>query len=155
LTHIGVGTTAPDFSLTALDGKTYSLASLLHKGPVVLTFFKISCPVCQFTFPYLQRMAERFAGKNVSVIAVSQDDARSTTKFNEEYGVGFPTLLDAKNYPVSNAFLVGTDGKVKSECMGFDKAGLEKISAELAQHAKLSSAPLFRNDERVPTYKPG
>jgi peroxiredoxin len=148
-----------------LDGKTQSLASLLQRGPVVLAFFKISCPVCQFAFPFVQRIAERVAGKNVSVVGISQDDARDTKEFNQEYGVTFPTLIDSKGYPVSNAygltnvptiFLITPDGKVKVECMGFDKAALERIVAELSQHEKVSAAaPLFRPDETVPAYKPG
>ena len=164
MAHIAVGTSAPDFSLAALDGKKHSLAALLQRGPVVLAFFKISCPVCQFTFPFLQRIAERFAGKGASVVGVSQDDARDTKDFNREYGIKFETLIDSKGYPVSNAYgltnvptvmLIAPDGKVEVECMGFDKAALEKIAAALAQREKVSAAPLFRSDEVVPDYKPG
>lgn len=164
MAHIENGVLAPDFSLKALDGKQYSLASLLERGPVVLAFFKISCPVCQFTFPFLQRIADRVAGKSASIIAVSQDDARSTKEFNEEYGVKFLTLVDSAGYPVSNAYgltnvptvlLIAPDGKVKMNCMGFDKAALEQIASELAQHGKISAAPLFRPDEVIPAYKPG
>jgi len=162
--HIASGTTAPDFSLKALDGVAYSLASLRARGPVVLAFFKISCPVCQFTFPFLQRIADRFAGKNISVLGVSQDDVRDTKDFNQEFGVRFPTVLDRDGYPVSNAygltnvptvFLIAPDGKVRIECMGFDKAGLEQIAGELSQHEKVAAAPLFGQDEVVPDYKPG
>jgi len=162
--HIASGTTAPDFSLKALDGATYSLASLRVRGPVVLAFFKISCPVCQFTFPFLQRIADRFAGKNISVLGVSQDDVRDTRDFNQEFGVRFPTVIDRDGYPVSNAygltnvptvFLIAPDGKVRIECMGFDKAGLEQIAGELSQHEKVAAAPLFGQDEVVPDYKPG
>lgn len=164
MAHIGTGTSAPDFSLPALDGKTYALSSLLLRGPVVLAFFKISCPVCQFTFPFLQRIADRFAGKGVSVVGVSQDEARDTKEFNREYDVKFTTVVDGKSYPVSNAygltnvptvFLIAPDGKVKIESMGFDKAALEQIVAELAQQEKISAAPLFGRDEVVPAYKPG
>lgn len=164
MAHIGVATAAPDFSLTALDGKTHTLASLLHRGPVVLAFFKISCPVCQFTFPFLQRIADRFAGKGASIVGVSQDDEKSTKEFNHEYGVTFPTLIDRHGYPASNAygltnvptiFLIAPSGKVLVECMGFDKAALEKIVEELSQHEKVSAAPLFGADEVVPAYKPG
>jgi peroxiredoxin len=164
LAHIEVGETAPEFSLPALDGKTYTLASLLERGPVVLAFFKISCPVCQFTFPFLQRIAERFEGKGVSVIGVSQDDVRDTKDFNREYGVKFTTLIDREGYPASNAynltnvptiFLIALDRKIKTECLGFDKAALEKITLELTQHEKMAAAPLFRPDEIVPAYKPG
>ena len=164
LTNIVAGGTAPAFSLKALDASEYSLQMLLEKGPVVLAFFKISCPVCQFTFPFLERIHERYAGNGVSVIGISQDDARSTKAFNQEYGVKFPTLLDDHGYPVSNAyglsnvptvFLVASDGRVKVSGTGFSKDDLEKIASELALHRKISATPLFRPDESVPAYKPG
>jgi peroxiredoxin len=166
LSHIEVGQTAPEFSLKSLDGKEYSLAQLRKKGPVVVAFYKVSCPVCQFTFPFLQRLAERYAGNSASVVAVSQDDAHSTEGFNHEYGVNFLTLLDGRGYPVSNAygltsvptiFLVAPDGKVKVSGTGFSKSDLETIAAELAEQQKTSSAPVafFRPDEVVPAFKPG
>jgi peroxiredoxin len=164
LTTIAVGHAAPGFTLKSLDGKEVALAKLLEKGPVVAAFFKISCPVCQFTFPYLQRLAERYAGETATVIGVSQDDARGTIEFNREYGATFLTLLDEASYPVSNAyglsmvptiFLIEPNGKVKVSCMGFDKSELEKIADELSQRRKISAAPLFRPDEIVPAQKPG
>jgi peroxiredoxin len=164
LTNIEIGSTAPRFSLKSLDGKSYSLDSLLSRGPAVLAFFKISCPVCQFTFPFLERISERFTGKNVSIVGISQDDASSTKEFNQEFGVTFPTLLDDARYTTSNVygltnvptiFLVAPDGTVKVSCMGFDKAFLEKIAVELSQQQKVSAAPLFSAKEVVPDYKPG
>src|SRR5271165_5306285 len=164
LTHIESGHTAPVFSLKALDGKEYSLEKLLERGPTVVAFFKVSCPVCQFTFPFLQRLHERYAGDGVTVIGVSQDDARETKEFNRVYGVTFPTLVDSEGYPASNAygltnvptiFLIAPGGKVKVSCMGFSKGDLEQIAAELSQHKKMQAQPFFRKDEIVPAYKPG
>lgn len=164
MTNIEAGHIAPGFSLKSLDGKEYSLGKLLEKGPAVVAFFKISCPICQYTFPFLQRLAERYAGESVTVIGVSQDDAASTKEFNREYGVKFPTLLDDPGYPVSNAygltmvptiFLIEPDGKVKVSCMGFGKADLEKIAAELSTVRKIAAAPLFHADEAVPATRPG
>ena len=164
MTNIAAGHLAPEFSLKSVDGKEYALGKLLEKGPAVVAFFKISCPVCQFTVPYLQRLAERYAGESATVIGVSQDDARGTKEFNREYGVTFPTLLDEPGYPVSNAyglsmvptiFLIEPDGKVKISCMGFDKSDLEIIAGELSQRRKISAAPLFRPDEVIPAQKPG
>ena len=164
LTNIDVNTKAPNFSLKALDGKNYSLSSLLLKGPVVAAFFKISCPVCQFTAPFLQRLHERFGGKNATIIGVSQDDARDTQEFNKEFGVTYPTLLDAQGYPTSNAygltnvptiFLIDPDGTVKVTCMGFEKDGLNQIAAELSEREKIPAVSLFRADEKVPARRPG
>ncbi len=164
MTNIDIGQFAPDFSLKSLDGKQYSLSSLRQRGPVILAFFKVSCPVCQFTFPFLQRLFERYGGEGVTFLGISQDDDRSTREFNREHGVKFPTLIDEHGYPVSNAygltnvptiFLVALDGTAKVQCMGFSRGDLERIAEELAAHRTLSPMPLFRKDEIVPDYKPG
>ena len=164
LTHLERGNSAPAFTLKALDGKSYSLGGFLDKGPVVLAFFKVSCPVCQFTFPFLQRISERYSGDGISVIGVSQDDLRSTKEFNQEFGVKFSTLIDDNGYPVSNAYglttvptvlLIAPDGRIKIGGSGFSKNDLASIANELAQHKKLSAVPLFRPEEVVPDFKPG
>ncbi len=165
MTHIVAGNIAPGFSLKSLDNKEYSLATLVERGPVVAAFFKISCPVCQFTFPFLERLYKHYGGHAVTFLGISQDDARSTTKFAREYGITFPIVIDDENgYVVSNAygltnvptiFLIDIDGTVKVSSMGFDKKDLETVGAELAERKKISLAPLFRPDEIVPANKPG
>jgi len=166
MTNIVAGNTAPGFSLKALDGKEFSLDKLLERGPVVAAFFKISCPVCQFTFPFLERIYKRYGGDGVTFLGISQDDARDTNDFAKEFGTTFTMLLDEERggYPASNAygltnvptiFLIETDGTVKVSCMGFDKKDLESIAAELAERKKIASAALFRVGESVPDHKPG
>jgi peroxiredoxin len=164
MTHIVAGNTAPEFSLKSLEDKQYALRSLLERGPVVAAFFKISCPVCQFTFPFLERLHQRYGSGGATFLGISQDDARATKSFASEYGVTFRVVLDEDGYPVSNAygltnvptiFLIETDGKVKVSSMGFDKKDLETIAAQLAERRKIALAPLFRPDEVVPANKPG
>ena len=164
MTHLATGNMAPEFSLKSLDQKEYSLRALLERGPVVAAFFKISCPVCQFTFPFLQRLHQRYGSSGVTVLGVSQDDARATKGFASEYGVTFPLVLDPDGYAVSNAygltnvptiFLIESGGKVKVSSVGFDKKDLETIASELAERRKIALTPLFRPDEVVPANKPG
>lgn len=164
MTHIVAGNAAPEFSLKSLDQKQYALRSLLERGPVVAAFFKISCPVCQFTFPFLERLHQRYGSGGATFLGISQDDARATKSFASEYGVTFPIVLDDKGYPVSNAygltnvptiFLIETDGKVKVSSMGFDKKDLETIASQLAERKKIALTPLFRPDEVIPVNKPG
>jgi peroxiredoxin len=165
MTHIVSGNTAPGFSLQSLDGKEYSLNDLLRRGPLVAAFFKVSCPVCQFTFPFLERLHKRYGGDGVTFLGISQDHARDAKEFVKEFGVTFPMLLDDENgYVVSNAyeltnvptiFLIDTGGTVKVSSMGFDRKDLEAMAAELAQRRNIMLAPLFRPDEVVPINKPG
>ena len=72
---------------------------------MLLAFFKISCPVCQLTAPYLERLAVRNE-RAVQVIGISQDDAGATRGFANRFGLTFPTLLDSSEdeYPASNAY---------------------------------------------------
>jgi peroxiredoxin len=164
MTHIVAGKIAPGFSMKGFDGKEYSLGTLIERGPVVAAFFKISCPVCQFTFPFLERLYQRYGSEGVTFLGVSQDDARSTKEFAAEYGVTFPMVLDEKGYPVSNAYgltsvptilLIEPDGTVRVSSTGFDKKDLETIARELAERRRIAPAALFRPDEKVPENKPG
>jgi peroxiredoxin len=165
MTHIDQGHSAPVFSLTDLNGNNYSLPALLEKGPVVVAFFKISCPVCQFTFPFLERIYKLYGEKDVTFVAISQDDAKATQKFANQYGLTFPMALDdPQTYPASNAygltnvptvFLIDTDAVVKIVASGFDRTGMESIAANLAERRQMPFAALFRPDERVPAHKPG
>jgi peroxiredoxin len=164
MTDIVAGNTAPTFSLKSTDGKEFSLPKLLEQGPVVAAFFKVSCPVCQFTFPFLERLHKHYSGDGVTILGISQDDARATKEFAKEFGTTFPMLLDGKDYPVSNAysltmvptiFLFDTDGSVKVSSMGFVRKDLESISANLAERKKIASAALFQKGESIPANKPG
>ncbi len=80
------GTTAPDFALPTMDGKRFSLPEALSRGPVVAAFFKISCPICQYAFPFLERIYKAYGKKNVSIIGISQNNKKDTA------GTGSPTF---------------------------------------------------------------
>ena len=164
MTQIEAGTKAPGFSLKDVEGKAYSLDALLQKGPVVAVFFKVSCPVCQFTFPFVERLHKKYAGEGVTVLGISQDDARGTKEFARQFGVTFPIALDEKGYPASNAygltmvptvFLIEPAGTVKVSSMGFVKSDLERIAREVAERRKMAPAALFGATESVPANKPG
>jgi len=163
MTHITSGHLAPNFSLKSLDGKEVSLGEALARGPIVLSFFKVSCPVCQFTYPFLERLYRRY-GRDAAFLAVSQDNPSASSDFVKNYGVTFPVLVDDTGYTVSNAygltmvptvFLIDPDAKVRVSSMGFVKADLESIAHVLADRRQLARAPVFLPNESVPDAKPG
>jgi len=136
----------------------------LKKGPVALAFFKVECPVCQFTFPFIERIHKAYGSANFTFWGISQDDARDTRDFLKEYGINFPALIDERGYPVSNqygitnvptVFLVSPDGQIQVSSVGFEKAALEKIAAEAARANEKPAGVLFKPSEAIPAYKPG
>jgi peroxiredoxin len=159
------GTKAPDISLAAVDGKTFSLQDALKKGPVLAAFFKVSCPVCQYAFPYLERLHKAHGDQNVTVVGISQDDKRNTLAFLKEYSVTFPTLLDNPNgYAVSNAygltnvptwFLIGQDGEIEISSVGWVKQEIEDVNRKLASFRKTPLPPLFKPGEDVRDFRAG
>ena len=164
MTHIVAGNPAPNFSLKSLDGKEFSLAGSLKKGPVVLAFFKVSCPICKFTFPFLERLVQRHKSDNVTFLGVSQDNVSASRDFTQNFGVTFPILIDDASYTVSNAygltmvptvFLVEADGTVKISSMGFVKADLESLADSLADRQNITRTPVFLKTESIPANKPG
>ena len=160
------GIRAPEIRLASLDGEEFSLQDALKRGPVVAAFFKVNCPVCQFAFPYLEKMFRAYgqSGK-FTLVGISQNDAADTRNFNREYGISFPTLLDERSkYPASNAygltnvptvFLISTDGEIEASSVGWSKQDMEQLNQELAQISGKTAVKLFAPGERVPDYKPG
>jgi len=159
------GVQAPDIQLSALDGTKFSLESALKKGPVVAAFYKVSCPVCQLAFPYVERIfkAYKAAGK-FTLVGVSQDDASDTKAFNRQFGVTFPVLLDAKGYPVSNAygltnvptiFLISPQREIEASLVSWSKAEMEDLNRMLAKISGIPAAQIFAAADQAPVFKPG
>jgi peroxiredoxin len=161
---IEAGKQAPMIQLPLVAGGSFSLADALTQGPVVLAFFKISCPVCQFTFPYLERI-HKAAGGKVQVIGVSQNLKEQTEPFLREYGITFPVLLDdAPKYPVSNAygltnvpstFYIGKDQEIAISSVGWAKDDLLKIAHKISEEAQLADIQVIQPGEEVPAYRAG
>jgi peroxiredoxin len=161
---LAVAETAPGFDLKGADGRSYSLAAALEHGPVLVAFFKVSCPTCQYAFPFLERLYREFAPQGAALWGVSQDSARDSLGFAREFGITFPLLIDEHPYEVSDRygvqftptlFLVGRDGKIEVAGDGFSKADLLEIQKKLSTELSAAPAPLFLPSEQVPEFKPG
>lgn len=67
------GQPAPDFTLTGIDGNTYSLSDF--KGKLVyIDFWATWCGPCKRQLPFLKTMKEAYKGKPIAIIAISLDD---------------------------------------------------------------------------------
>ena len=159
------GTKAPDFTLPAMDDKPFSLRTALARGPVLAAFFKISCPTCQYAFPFLQRIYERNGNQPVTIVGISQNTKKDTAAFIKEYGVTFPILLDdTHSYPVSNAygltnvpsiFWIAPDGEIEISSVGWIRKDIEELDRRAAQLSSGVSSTLFRSNEQIADFRAG
>jgi peroxiredoxin len=162
---LATGTRAPEFELKTLDGKRFSLSEELAKGPVVLVFYKVSCPTCQYALPFLERLHKAYKNKGVTLAGVSQNDSKETAAFCKDFGVTFPMLLDdTRTYPVSNAygltnvptiFWIAEDGEIEVSSVGWLKADFEQINHKMAELGKLPPATVFKSGEDVRDFRAG
>jgi len=169
MTALREGSKAPDFSLPALfSGKevgTFSLQAALQRGQVLAVFFKVSCPICQYAFPFFERLRKAYGGEKVAIVGISQDDKHNTAAFLKEYGVTFPALLDdPAGYVVSNAygltnvpswFLIAQDSEIKISSVGWVRADVEDMNRRLADANHTALRRLFRPGDDVRDNRPG
>ena len=168
------GQFAPDFELPDVRSQTHSLADFVRDGPLVLAFFKISCPVCQYAFPFYDRLFRLLQPKGVAVFGISQDDEQNTAMFRRTLGLSLPIALDGKGYAVSRSYRLtnvptvfevspepaagasaaGAVGQITASVVGWSKSETEAIYHRHAA-AGGQQEPLFRPDEEVAEFRPG
>jgi len=165
MTTLTAGKKAPDFNLPAMAGKDFSLRDALAGGPVVAAFFKVSCPVCQYAFPFLDRIYKNYGGKNATLVGISQNDKKDTAAFIKQFNVTFPVLLDDINkFPVSNAygltnvpsiFWIAQDGEIEVSSVGWSRKDIEQIAGKALETTGETSQLLFRPDEKIADFRAG
>jgi peroxiredoxin len=148
-----VGDRAP--SLTLPDAATgEQVTDPWRDGPVVLAFFKTTCPVCQLAAPKVQALADGGA----RVIAVGEDPPAKLASYRDSYGQKVPTLTEAAPYEVSDAYglasvpslvLVGDDGSVRDVVESWDRAGWNRLAASAG------SPPISDEGDGLPPFRPG
>jgi len=165
MSALAIGAKAPEFQLKTIEGKRFSLHAELARGPVVLVFFKVSCPTCQYALPFFERLHKAYGHNGVTLVGISQNDAKDTTTFNKEFGVTFPVLLDdTRSYPASNAygltnvptiFWIAQDGEIEVSSVGWLKADFEQINGRMAEAGKIAPAAVFKPGEDVRDFRAG
>ena len=131
-----------------------AIAGLQQDRPVLVVFFKITCPICQLTLPFFNRVREL-----LPVVGISQNSDADTREFIEEFGIQYPVLLDPEegDFPASNdygissvpsIFLIEADGKIGRSWEGWSKREMGWLGTHIG-------AEVVRQGENVPEWKAG
>jgi len=154
------GSPFPDVALRNEDGETVPTSN----GDALYVVFKTTCPTCELTWPYLERLRRAAEPDGLRVVAVSQDDPEKTAAFNRRLGSRVETLYDPPPYAASDRlgvtnvptfFRVGPDGRIAETSVGFARDRLEGYARRAAALAGRPYQHFFLPGDSAPAVKPG
>lgn len=139
---------APDFTLVGLDGKKVTLSKLKGKV-VVVDFWATWCGPCVSSFPYLQKVYDKYkSDPRVVILALNtwervppQDRDKTVRKFIADNKYTFPVLFDDKiveQYKVEGIptkFIIDQKGRIRFKDIGF--AGGEEMMAKMDEQFRI------------------
>ncbi len=121
-----IGTPAPQFALSDLDGNPVRLADLRGR-PVVLNFWASWCGPCVEEFPLLVSAQQRHAADGLAIVGiVYQDRSEAARDFMRQMGAGWPAAMDPGGrvataygvYGPPETFYIGRDGTIVNHQIG-------------------------------------
>jgi len=110
--------TAPDFSLTTVDGDPISLSALRGRT-VVINFWASWCGPCQQEVPAFNRFHKAHPEIPIIGLAVDSGNSSKVRKTAQQWGISYPVAVAnnqlQRTYDISTlptTIVVGPDGKV-------------------------------------------
>jgi thiol-disulfide isomerase/thioredoxin len=117
---------APDFKLTALDGKPLTLAALQGKV-IFLNFWATWCGPCRAEVPDLIVLQDRYKGRlQIIGLNVDDDDPAEIQKYVDETGINYPVAMTSNDIrtqyggipALPTSFVLDTEGRVVQKHVG-------------------------------------
>jgi peroxiredoxin len=147
---------APDFTLTALDGKVVRLSETAAGKVALINFWATWCVPCVKELPHLQKFQDLYGAKGLQVLTISidgPDRLANVSAFIDRYGYTVPVLLDTDSQVVSlynprlnlpYSVLLDRQGMIRYVNRGYspgDERLLEEKIAVLLQESELRPKP--------------
>lgn len=142
------GSKAAEFTATGSDDKEHSLKSLSEKGPVVLYFIKIGCPVNHQAAPHFKKIYDTY-GKDTNLVGVINGSPADAQAWKKEYKADFLILADPDHKIIRkygaqySPWAVSVEeGKLSNIWEGGSPAELKLINEAVAKQTKKDVAKL-------------
>ncbi len=140
-----IGGAAPDFQLTTLDGKAFSLASAAkaHKA-VVLMWISTQCPYSNAYNAQMKEMAKAYESRGVLFVGVNSnktEDAAKAVAHARANGHTFPIVKDPSN-KIADLY----DAQRTPEVYVVDSTGKIRYHGRITEnHEDAASTPDLKN----------
>jgi peroxiredoxin len=120
-----IGSVAPDFSVTPLEGAAFGFAEATRThAAVVVVFLSVVCPYSNFNDAHLQELQASYASRGVLFLGINSNRTETTEEITEharKVGQTFPMMKDAGNkvadligaHVTPEAFLFDRDGRLR------------------------------------------
>jgi peroxiredoxin len=150
------GVAAPDFTVTALDGKKMTLSELKGKR-VVLDFWATWCPPCRREIPHFIQLAKDIPSSDLCIVGISREDEAKLNGFAQEEGINYP-IASAKDLPapysdvrsIPTTFFIDRHGIIQTVAVGYhDLATLKSHATEKDYEGKPKSPPAPKSGTRA------
>ena len=119
---LNLGDAAPDFSLPDSEGNVVRLADLKGKRVVLYFYPRDNTPGCTKEACGFRDAYDDYQGKDLVVLGVSTDDAKSHVKFATKYELPFPLLTDEDGQVASAYGSYGLKKFMGKEFMGINRS---------------------------------
>jgi peroxiredoxin len=74
---LAIGSAAPDFSLPAIDGKTYSLADFKDSKVLVVIFTAVHCPTAEVYEQRIKKLVADYRDRGVAFVVIQPNNAKA------------------------------------------------------------------------------
>lgn len=130
------GDRAPDFSLPAQDGKTYSLEDFVDHTLILFFYIKDNTPGWTSEAVSFRDNLETLEGFGARVAGVSKDSLKSHKKFAEKYDLNYPLLADTEGELCRKFDVLNMVGIVKRSTFIIEEGEIIKVfpKVKVAEH---------------------
>ncbi|MDJ0702517.1 MAG: thioredoxin-dependent thiol peroxidase [Leptolyngbyaceae cyanobacterium MO_188.B28] len=119
---LSVGDPAPDFNLQDAEGTVFRLADLQGKRVVLYFYPRDNTPGCTKEACAFRDAYDEYQEKDLVVLGVSTDDAKSHAKFIKKYELPFPLLIDEEGKVATTYGSYGLKKFMGKEYMGISRS---------------------------------
>ena len=146
--EVAIGSYLREATLDGINGKTKMFSAFKGK-PLIINVWASWCGPCRAEMGSLERLAQRYNGKDFNIIGISTDDYRNkAVALIKQAGITFDNFIDhklllenmlgAKTIPLT--LLVNADGRVLKKIRGVREWDSPEMIAAIADvfHIKLN-----------------